>query len=477
MASKVGDLYVAINGTTAGLGSALGRAGGMLSSFAGRVASTALGTALPGMVAGLANGIAGSIGNAITKASDLNETVSKTEVLLGANADKAKAFAAQMASSGMGGTTDTLNSISSIVTAMTNLGTSTDSATDRAMALQERFADLASQDNADIAEVQAAFQSLLAGEIEPLRRFNVFTNLDELRKSGKPLGEAAYDAFMKQTGRAKGDYARTSMSVANLTRAGDIKSGSVAESVGQALQGSAQAFQLFRNGFLSEILAKVQDGTLAKAGESIFSAVVSIGSVLQAVLPFILDTTFGFVEGLSAALGEIAIAGAAAFKAPFDFIGLVLRSMADTLLSVAQYFEGMLASIGLGSGNNIQGLRDQLQAGMVDNQTALAEAALPTVEKIAETKNKLKSAINAPTLPVTAGGNETTASAAQSRTASFTSLLDGVMVTAQEKQIAVLEQINSGIQTLAAKGATGVKAVTDKTSLATISTPQVAGAF
>lgn len=210
--ASVGDLFVQIGGNVSGLNRALTKAGGMLSSFAGRVASTAMGTALGSMIS---NGINTGIGDAIRAASDLNETVSKTEVLLGANAERAKTFAAGLANSGVAGAKDTLNSISSIVTAMTNLGTSTDSATQKAMDLQQRFADLASQDNADIADVQAAFQSLMSGEIEPLRKFNVFTNLDELRKSGKPLGEAAYDAFMKQTRRAEGDLARTGMSANN----------------------------------------------------------------------------------------------------------------------------------------------------------------------------------------------------------------------------------------------------------------------
>ena len=472
--AKVGDLFVNIGGNVSGLNAALGRAGGMLSSFAGRVASTALGTALGSVIS---NGINTGIGDAIRAASDLNETVSKTEVLLGANAERAKAFAANLASTGVAGAKDTLNSISSIVTAMTNLGTSTDTATERAMALQQRFADLASQDNADIADVQAAFQSLMSGEIEPLRKFNVFTNLDELRKSGKPLGEAAYDAFMRQTRRAEGDLARTGMSLANLSRAGDIRQGQVSESIGQALQGAAQAFQLFRNNFMSQILAKVQDGTLAKAGEAVFSAVVSIGTILQSVLPFLLDTTFGFIEGLSTALGEIAIVVSAAFKRPMDFIGLVLRSMADTILSVAQYFEKVLSYLGIGSGNNIQGLRDQLQAGMVDNQTALAEAGAPTVQTIADTKARLSAAIATPTIPGMGGTGSTLAQGTQSKTSSFTSLLDGVMATAQEKQIAVLERIDAGIQAIASKGPQGAKSVIEKTTLSTIATPQVAGAF
>lgn len=472
--AKVGDLFVQIGGNVSGLNAALGRASSMLGSFASRVASTALGTALGSMIS---NGINTGIGDAIRAASDLNETVSKTEVLLGANAERAKAFAAGLANSGVAGAKDTLNSISSIVTAMTNLGTSTDVATERAMALQQRFADLASQDNADIAEVQAAFQSLMSGEIEPLRRFNVFTNLDQLRKSGKPLGEAAYDAFMSQTRRAEGDLARTGMSYANLSRAGDIRQGQVTESIGQALQGAAQAFQLFRNNFMSQILAKVQDGTLAKAGDAIFNAVVSMGTILQSVLPFLLDTTFGFIEGLSSALSEIAIVVSAAFKRPMDFIGLVLRSMADTILSIAQYFERVLSYLGIGSGNNIQGLRDQLQAGMVDNQTALAEAGAPTVQAISDTKAKLNAAISAPTIPGMGGTGSTIAQGTQSRTSAFASLLDGVMATAQEKQIAVLEQINAGIQTIAAKGPQGAKSVIEKTTLATIAKPQPAGAF
>jgi len=156
-----------------------------------------------------------------------------------------------------------------------------------------------------------------------------------------------------------------------------------------------------------------------------------------------------------------------------DFIGLVLRSMADTILSIAQYFERVLSYLGIGSGNNIQGLRDQLQAGMVDNQTALAEAGSPTVQAISDTKAKLSAAIATPTIPGMGTGS-TLAQGAQSKSSAFANLLDGVMATAQEKQIVVLEQIRNGIDKLSGQGA---KNVTDKTSLSTITTPQVAGAF
>lgn len=470
--AKVGDLFVQIGGNVSGLASALNKAGSMLGSFASRVGSTALGTVLGSMIS---NGINTGIGDAIRAASDLNETISKTEVLLGGNSDKAKAFANQMASAGMAGVKDTLDSVSSIVTAMTNLGTSTDAATQKAMDLQMRFADVASQDNASIAEVQAAFQSLLAGQIEPLRRFNVFTNIEKLNKAGKPLGEAAFDVFMSQTSRAQGDFSRTSMSYANLSRAGDIRGGAVSEAVGNALQGAAQAFQLFRNSFLSQILAKVQDGTLARAGESIFNAVVSIGTVLQEALPFIVDTTFGFIEGISKAFGEISIAISAAFKQPMDFIGLVLRSVADTILSVYQYFQSLLPLVGKTLAQGTQFFRDQLQAGMVDNQTALAEAGVPAVQAIEETRKKLKGAINTPVLPGVNG--ETTASQVQSRSAAFANLLDGVMATAQEKQTELLGQINAGIQNLVNKGPQGARQVTEKTTLASIATPQAAGVF
>lgn len=467
MAGKVGELFVAIGGDISGLSSALGRASARLASFGSQVAATALGTALPRMISSTVNGMTSTFSGAIANASNLNETLSKTDVLLGGQAQRAKDFAMQLQIAGKSGMNDTLESVSSIVTAMTNLGTSTGVATDKAMQLQERFIDVASQSNKSVKEVQDAYQSLLAGQIEPLRGLQVYTTMEKLNKAGKPLGEAAFDEFMKQTSRAAGDFDRTKYSYSNLAKSGDIRSSAVSESVGTALQGAAQAFQLFRNGFLSEILAKVQDGTLARAGESIFNAVVSIGTILQAALPYLLESTFGFIEQISKAFSEIAIGVFAAFKKPMDFIGLVLRSVADTLLSIAQYFEKMLASIGLGSGNGIQSIRDNLQAGMVDNQTALAEGGMPAVQAIESTKAILKSSISAPTLP--GGGPQSIGTATQSRSMAFTSLLDGVIGSAQEKQTAILEQINTGINTLVSYGIkTGAAPVVDKPTLASI---------
>lgn len=264
--AKVGDLFVSIGGNVSGLNAALGRAGGMLSSFAGRVASTALGTALPGMISSLTNGFAGSISGAINSASDLNETLSKTDVLLGGQAQRAKDFAAEMQNAGKAGMRETLDSVTNIVGAMQNLGSNTDTAISSAMELQKRFNDVASQQNKSVEEVQAAYQSLLAGSIEPMRALNVFTSVDKLNKAGKPFGEAAFAEFMKQTSQASGDFDRTKYSYSNLQKSGNIASQGMSGALGQNLLLVGQAFQYFRLNFLGQITSIVSGGVLKKAG-------------------------------------------------------------------------------------------------------------------------------------------------------------------------------------------------------------------
>ena len=477
--AKVGDLFVNIGGNVSGLNAALGRAGGMLSSFAGRVASTALGTALPGMISSLTNGFAGSILGAINSASSLNETVSKTEVLLGANAERAKAFADGMANAGIAGKADTLNSISSIVTAMTNLGTSTDVATDKAMALQQRFADLASQDEASVADVQGAYQSLLSGETEPLKKFNVFTNADELKKSGKPLGEAAYDAFMKLTRRAEGDLARTSMSYANIQKRGDIAGGSAVVAIGQNLLLVGQAFQYFRANFLGQIASIVSGGVLKKAGESLFSGVASLGFSFQALIPIITETLASWATKLASVLESVAVVLAAVIENPTAMWGVITDSIGLALLSVKEKLWTMAARLtgGMVKNDSLAGQRQTLEDSLAANMGSLGDTRASMQEKVADLKGQFLANGATPTIPGMGGTGSTLAQGTQSKTSSFTSLLDGVMATAQEKQIAVLERIDAGIQAIASKGPQGAKSVIEKTTLSTIATPQVAGAF
>lgn len=98
--------------------------------------------------------------------------------------------------------------------------------------LSTRGADFASVYNIDVAEALSLFQSGLAGETEPLRRFGIdlsaatvaaYAYANGIAEQGKQLTEtqrqqAAYGALMEQTSIVRGDFANTSEELANRER-------------------------------------------------------------------------------------------------------------------------------------------------------------------------------------------------------------------------------------------------------------------
>ena len=115
--------------------------------------------------------------------------------------------------------------------------------------LSTRGADFASVMNLDVNESMRLFQSGLAGETEPLRRFGIdlsaakveaFAYARGIAKAGKPLTEqqkvqARYALLMKQTAKTQGDFANTSDSLANSQRRLGANIDDIQARVGQKL--------------------------------------------------------------------------------------------------------------------------------------------------------------------------------------------------------------------------------------------------
>ena len=98
--------------------------------------------------------------------------------------------------------------------------------------LSTRASDFASVMNLDVDDAAALFQSGLAGETEPLRRFGIdmsaasveaFAYANGIAETGSKLTEAQkvqarYQSLMEQTSKTQGDFAKTSDQQANAQR-------------------------------------------------------------------------------------------------------------------------------------------------------------------------------------------------------------------------------------------------------------------
>lgn len=181
-----------------------------------------------GVVGGIAIGT-----KLVNAASDLNETLSKTQVVFGKNADAVIAWSQTTATSlGMSQqqAAEAAATFGNLFVAM-NLGGK--QSADMSTRLVQLAGDLASFNNTNPADALEALRAGLVGEVEPLRRYGVNLNDAQLRQEALSLGlvkttkdvlppairaQAAYAMILDQTKTAQGDFARTSSGLANSQR-------------------------------------------------------------------------------------------------------------------------------------------------------------------------------------------------------------------------------------------------------------------
>lgn len=165
-------------------------------------------------------------------ASDLNESLSKVNVVFGENAAEIKKWSKSTADSLGLSRQQALEAAGTFGNLFRALGVGIAPATDMSRKLTTLAADLASFNNANPEEVLIALRSGLVGEAEPLRKFGV--SLSEARVEAKAyeLGlqnldgslsdaaktQARYAIILEDTKLAQGDFARTADGAANKQR-------------------------------------------------------------------------------------------------------------------------------------------------------------------------------------------------------------------------------------------------------------------
>jgi len=184
----------------------------------------------------------------IDAASDLNETVSKTKQLFGANADAVIAFSKTTAQSMGLSERAYLDAASGLKGLLDNLGLAPQQATEWSQKLTQLGSDLGSFFNKDPAEAVAAIGSAMRGESEPIRAFNVQINDAAIKQKALEMGlydgagaidtnakaQATLALIMAQTTAAQGDFARTADGAANSQRIAKATAEDSAASLGQA---------------------------------------------------------------------------------------------------------------------------------------------------------------------------------------------------------------------------------------------------
>ena len=187
-----------------------------------------------------------------------------------------------------------------------------------------RAADFASVFNIEVSEALQVFQSGLAGEAEPLKRFGInllqsevaaFALANGIAESASEMTEAEkvqarYGLLLEQTAKTQGDFANTSDSLANTQRRLTAEISNLQVEIGSALLPVAKDLVTT---FADSLLPRLEDFGNWLASPEGTEAVEQFGRQLEGVLNFLLDFGGFIAENLGTIIGlGVAIAGVTA---------------------------------------------------------------------------------------------------------------------------------------------------------------------
>jgi hypothetical protein len=217
---------------------------GLTSAFSGLGQVAALG------VAGFAafKGVE-IIGDAINAASDLSETLSKSNVVFGQSAQTISAWGDTTAEALGLSKQAAVEAAASFGNLFTGMGLSQGAAAGMSQDIVQLAGDLASFNNIGTDEALQKLRSGLVGEAEPLRSVGVLLNEATVNAKAAELGftrvngafteaqkvQARYAIILEQTKTAQGDFARTSDGLANSQRIANAEIQDAMAKLGEAL--------------------------------------------------------------------------------------------------------------------------------------------------------------------------------------------------------------------------------------------------
>jgi hypothetical protein len=292
--------------------------------------------------------IAGGVA-AVNYASDLEETKNKAEVVFGDMAQAVLDWSSTSATA-LGQSQDqALAAAATYGNLFVTMGLGQAPAAEMSMSLVELAADLASFNNANPADVLAAMQSGLVGQVEPLRKYGVVLSEAAVQAKalelgliadGEELSEAAklqarYAIVLEQTTTAQGDFARTSEGLANKTRIVKAQLADAGAKIGALLL----PYVLKAANFVSSLMEKFD--ALSPSAKKMILIIIGIAAVIGPLLVV--------VGTLVTAIGAIipvvtAVAGAISFP----------------LIAIIAAVIGIIALLVAAWKNNWGGIRDKL---------------------------------------------------------------------------------------------------------------------
>ena len=378
------DALGEISEATRGTGNAGDDAGAALENFSARL--SAIGA---GLKASISTPLIELGKECVNYASDLTETLSKTEVVFGANADAVIEWSESSVYQ-MGIAQETaLNMVSTFGDFSTAMGLSTQQAAEMSISLTQLAADMASFKNISVERANIALNSIYTGETESLKAMGIvmtqanlqaYANTQGIEKNIQAMTQQElvmlrYRYVMSQTKNAQGDFVRTGDSLANQTRKLSENVKELSTGFGKILEPTVTAATAKLNDLVSWV-----DGL----SDSTKAAVVAVAAV-AAGIPLVISavgTVIGLITKLQGALAVVmanpvtaAIAGVvaalaiaagaiAAINQRISEHNQVVSAMEDKHTTVSTSYETMISIAqkeGASVDDTISAIRDTIQ--------------------------------------------------------------------------------------------------------------------
>ena len=318
----LGTAVLRLGADMSGLSKGLAQAERETESWAGRASAKLqnAGAAIAGVGAKLTAGISAplvAVGlKAVDAASDLSESISKTDVVFGENAAAVQAWSMTTATAMGQSRQQALEAAGTYGNLFTSMGMSSEASAAMSMDLVQLASDLGSFNNIDPTVALEKLRAGLTGEAEPLKTLGINLNQASIQAEALRLGliaegdeldaaskaQAAYSLIMQQSSNAQGDFARTSEGLANQTRITKALFADAAAQLGASLLPIA-----------TQVVSKIAElvGKFTALSPETQKFILTFAGVAAAIGPVV--TFIGsLTAGVGALIGAFSTGGAAA---------------------------------------------------------------------------------------------------------------------------------------------------------------------
>jgi hypothetical protein len=295
----------------------LDKAQGKFGKFKDVVSGMAMGVgfAVAGMAIEAGKALIQFGADSVTAASDLNETLSKSEVLFGDNAKSVQAWADNAALAFGQSKQQALDAAATFATFGKAAGLTGQDLESFATDFVGLSSDLASFNNTSPEQAIQAIGAALRGESEPLRAYGVLLDDASMRQKALELGIisttkdaltpqqkvlAAQALIYEQTSAAQGDFARTSDGLANQQRILDAQMENLKATMGQALLPVVLALVSTFNQLVQQVLPPLTAFITGK----VVPAMDAIGAVIRSTVGPMLEAAMGWFNGFGDAVNQ-----------------------------------------------------------------------------------------------------------------------------------------------------------------------------